>query len=126
VIGRTEIAMLLFFLYLIFTIWVYSAGTENRNIPERMNEDAYAGKLLYQEYNCSSCHQLFGLGGYLGPELTNVISSKGKGEDYVKAFLKIGSRQMPDFQLDSLQSHQLVSFLAHIDSSAKNKINLNR
>jgi len=121
VIRKTHVAGFLFSAYIIFTVWVYSSGTENRSRPGRMSKDAYAGKLLYQELNCSSCHQIFGLGGYLGPELTRVISSPGKGERFVSALLKFGPKQMPDFHLDSLQSYQIVCFLSHVDSSSRMK-----
>ena len=84
-----------------------------------MNSDAYSGKLLYQEQNCSACHQIFGLGGYLGPDLTNVISQTGKGENYVAAFLKYGCRQMPDYRFDSLQVREIISFLSYVDRSAR-------
>ena len=32
--------------------------------------------------------RFFGLGGYLGPELTTAISDKTRGEAYVKAFYR--------------------------------------
>ncbi len=83
-----------------------------------MSRDAHAGKILYQEYNCIACHQLFGLGGYLGPELTHVISQPGKGPLFVGALLQIGVRQMPVFQLDSTQIKNIVAYLTYVDSSA--------
>lgn len=83
-----------------------------------MSVSAQEGKKLYQKLNCNACHQLFGLGGYLGPELTHVISQKGKGRLYVAALLKNGSAQMPDFHLDSLRANEIISFLSYVDSSA--------
>jgi nitric oxide reductase subunit C len=82
-----------------------------------MSSEAHEGRVLYQELNCSSCHQIFGLGGYLGPELTNVISTEGKGKAYVAAFLNYGPGQMPDFHLDSLQTRKIIAYLSYIDSS---------
>lgn len=92
-----------------------------------MNEDAIKGKLLYQQYNCTSCHQLFGLGGYLGPELTTVISQPGKGPQYAKAFFKSGINRMPDFHLNNQQIDELIAYLTYVDETAtsyKTKINL--
>ncbi len=115
---RIHFAAFLFLSYLIFSLWVYTYGTEHRSGMESMNAEAYKGKLLYQELNCSSCHQIFGLGGYLGPDLTNVISQPGKGRNYVAALLNFGLLQMPDFHLDSVQAGQIVSFLSFVDSSS--------
>ncbi|MBK8357424.1 MAG: hypothetical protein IPL13_19205 [Saprospiraceae bacterium] len=44
--------------------------------PSKQQEDA--GKLIWQDYNCNACHQIYGLGGYLGPDLTNVYSKEVK------------------------------------------------
>ena len=60
--------------------------------------DAYLaseGRLVWQNYNCEACHQLYGLGGYLGPDLTNVYSCIGKGPVYIKAMIKSGTGTMP-------------------------------
>ena len=83
-----------------------------------MNENAIRGKLLFQKYNCTSCHQLYGLGGYLGPELTTVISQQGKGEFYANAFLKSGTQRMPDFHLSEEEVNDLVQFLKYVDKTA--------
>ncbi|MBP6334317.1 MAG: cytochrome c [Bacteroidia bacterium] len=111
-------AAFLFSTYLCFSVWVYTKGTESISGIGMMNKDAHDGRILYQELNCIACHQLFGLGGYLGPDLTHVISSPGKGPSYTGALLKYGLRQMPDFQLDSIRVQKLVAFLAYVDSSA--------
>ncbi len=77
------------------------------------------GQLVWQKYNCQACHQLYGLGGYLGPDLSNIYSSEGKTEQYIKAFVKSGSAQMPAFELSAEEEQQLVSFLKAVDASGK-------
>lgn len=74
--------------------------------------------MLYQKHNCTACHQLYGLGGYLGPELTTVISQKGKGELYAKAFLQSGTQRMPNFHLTGEEVQDLLEFLTYVDSTA--------
>lgn len=115
---RIYIAIFLFSSYLSFTLWVYTYGTSGD--PEKliMSKEAYQGKLLYQQMNCASCHQIFGLGGYLGPELTSIMSDKGKNLNYVASFLKYGSKQMPAFDLDSLQVKELVAYLSYVDAAS--------
>ena len=74
-------------------------------------------KLVWQKYNCQSCHQLYGLGGYLGPDLTDVYSTPGKGKDYIKAMLSSGIKQMPAFHLSDQEFNQLTAFLKSVDES---------
>ena len=77
------------------------------------------GRLVWQKYNCQSCHQLYGLGGYLGPDLTNVISQPNKGESYVRVMLMAGAKQMPKYNLSDSEVHALLSFLVSVDKSGK-------
>ena len=83
-----------------------------------MNTLAAKGKTLYREFNCTACHQIYGLGGYLGPELTTVMSDPAKGEAYARAILKSGTERMPDFKLTESETNQLVAFLEYVDATA--------
>ena len=75
------------------------------------------GQKLWQRHNCFSCHQLYGLGGYLGPDLTNVYSEKGKGKDYIKSFLNSGVKTMPRFNFSEKEKAAIVSFLKEVDAT---------
>ena len=77
-------------------------------------KDVDAGKMVWQQYNCNACHQVYGLGGYLGPDLTNVYSNRGS--EYIQAFLKNGTGSMPQFHLTETETSLLLSFLKEIDS----------
>ena len=90
------------------------------NLPrqsDQENELADQGKMNWQKYNCGSCHQVYGLGGYLGPDVTN--SYTHRGADYIRAFLKGGTPVMPDFHLDDKAIQSLVVYLKSIDASGK-------
>ncbi len=78
---------------------------------------AAEGRLVWQKYNCQSCHQLYGLGGYLGPDLTNVYSAPGKGEPVIRAFLKAGVPPMPVFNISEEETASLIAFLRATDGS---------
>ncbi len=82
-----------------------------------INAEGAKGKLLWQQYNCNSCHQVYGLGGYLGPDLTNVYSKKGTG--YITAFLKNGTATMPNFHLNQEKINSLLAYLKDVDASGK-------
>lgn len=73
------------------------------------------GKKLWQENNCGSCHQIYGLGGYLGPDLTNVYSLKG--ESYIRAFISGGNKSMPAFRFSDNEMDHIINYLMSIDAS---------
>ncbi len=79
---------------------------------------AINGRLVWQKYNCQSCHQLYGLGGYLGPDLTNIYSKKGKGEPLIRAFIYTGNAVMPSYgHMPENEINELVEFLKQADKS---------
>ena len=106
--------LFLFVTSAVYSMLVYTTGTHGATCDAA----AARGKLLFQQFNCTSCHQLFGLGGYLGPDLTHAMSTPGKGEPWCRALLENGSGRMPDFRLSENQTHDLLAYLAYIDSAA--------
>ena len=112
--NKWVMAILIIF-FVIYNIVVYTQGTSNNTLL--MSEKAIKGEQLYQDYNCTSCHQFYGLGGYLGPDLTNVISSKNKGPEYVKAFLNSGVKAMPKFNFTEEEKEAFVQFFNEVDQT---------
>ncbi len=100
--------------YIGYTFWVYTIGTTS----SELNHEAIAGKKIWQAYNCQSCHQIFGLGGFLGPDLTTAISDSKRGETYIRAILKSGGNRMPVFGFTDSEINQLVSYLRYINKNA--------
>lgn len=43
-------------------------------LPVPISQQAAAGKRVWQKHNCVSCHTLFGNGGYVGEDLTNIVA----------------------------------------------------
>ncbi len=75
------------------------------------------GKKVWQQNNCTACHQIYGLGGYLGPDLTNSYTLRGPA--YIKAFLQTGTEVMPNFHLNEQEIDALLAYLQNIDASGK-------
>ena len=94
---------------------VYTNGTETGS---RLNDLQAEGKKLFQEHNCIACHQIYGLGGYLGADLTTVITTSGKGEEYARSFIRYGTNQMPDFNLNEKEIGYIIEYLRHVDKTA--------
>lgn len=76
-----------------------------------------AGKMVWQKNNCHTCHQLYGLGGYIGPDLTNVYSKEGYTPEHIKTIIKNGIFQMPAFDLNDREMENLLHFLQEADRS---------
>ncbi len=102
-------------LFVVFNGFIYTSN-ENEN-PIKLTGHALQGQRLWQENNCWSCHQIYGLGGYLGPDLTNVYSAKNKGPEYIKAFLNSGVKTMPKFNFSETEKEALVAYLKLLDST---------
>ncbi len=99
----------------IYNYFIYTS--EERLNPVILTPIAMEGQALWQQNNCWSCHQIYGLGGYLGPDLTNVYSNPGKGANYIKAFLNSGVKAMPKFNFSDHQKDALVAYLQQVDST---------
>ncbi len=84
---------------------------------EKLSPLAVKGQQLFQSNRCWSCHQLYGLGGYLGPDLTNIYSAEGKGPTYIKAFLNSGVKSMPQFYFSEEEKDALVQYLKQVDET---------
>lgn len=112
------ILLSLFASFALYSGYIYSSGTETVAAAQPTRE-AQAGQHLFQEKNCIACHQFYGLGGYMGPDLTNVISEDGKGPAYARVFLEFGTSKMPDFDLDETEIDNLIAYLEFVDATGK-------
>ncbi len=98
-------------LFVAYTALVYAYGQGTRE--EQANASARAGIRTWQQENCQSCHQLYGLGGYMGPDLTNVVSHRD--EPRIRTFIRYGTGRMPAHALSDAEINDLIAFLAWVD-----------
>lgn len=114
-----KVFILLFSSFILFSLWIYTIPffRKDTKITKKELKSSANGRLVWQKYNCHTCHQLYGLGGYLGPDLTNVYSRAKKNETYIKAILSSGVRQMPAFDLSKEEMEELLVFLKDVDAS---------
>lgn len=110
--NKLLIFLFLFISFLSYSFIIYTTVESEEIIVSR---EAAQGKLLWQKYNCGSCHQFYGLGGHLGPDLTNVYGKRTP--EYITAFLKNGTNVMPDFHLNEKEIMALLSFLEQTNAS---------
>ena len=113
----TKLFILLCFVFLIYSFRIYLKPLLVKTTTKFDSEKAAVGCLIWQKNNCQSCHQLYGLGGYLGPDLTNVFSNPQKGEIVIRQMIKFGVKQMPAYQLPEQDIKSLLVFLKSTDAS---------
>ena len=109
------ILLLLTTLFFVYNFFIYTDNSSYGNI--QLSEKAIRGENLWLKNNCNSCHQIYGLGGYLGPDITNVYSKDGKGAKYIKTILNSGIQTMPKFNFSEVEKDQLVQFFKEVDET---------
>lgn len=110
-IRAVHIFLLLSSLFLLFSFSIYLQPlTDKDKISDKMS----AGHLVWQKYNCQSCHQLYGLGGYLGPDLTNLFVDSVIGLQKLRAITKTGVKQMPSFSISDKELEEMTEFFKYV------------
>lgn len=109
---KTLVFCLLCSCFVCYSFYLYGNLDDS---PIQNTAKADHGKRIWQENNCIACHQIYQLGGYLGPDLTNTYSTKGP--EYIKVFVKNGTAVMPKFNLDETALEALVTYLKEIDAT---------
>lgn len=94
-----------------FAVQTALVYTDSRQDP--LSDEALRGRTLWHEAACQVCHQVYGQGGFLGPDLTNAASRLS--EERVRSLLTVGSGQMPAFGFSESQITDLLSYLVALD-----------
>ncbi len=116
-LNTTHLFIILCFTFLVYSFRIYLIPLSICADANFKKENASEGRIVWQKNNCQSCHQLYGLGGYLGPDLTNIFSNPQKGEMFIRAMIKSGVKQMPACNLSETDMNNLVEFLKSTDAS---------
>lgn len=84
-----------------------------------LDAPALAGGVLWHSHNCQACHQLYGYGGFLGPDLTNAATVHGAAglRDLLAGALALGPGAMPVIPITPRQVDQLTAWLVALDGS---------
>lgn len=90
---------------------VYGDSTADRR--PKLDGTALEGRAIWHRENCQSCHQLYGFGGFLGPDLTNAASRINRAR--LDEVLTNGSLQMPAFGMSSHEIDAIEAWLRVVD-----------
>jgi nitric oxide reductase subunit C len=59
------------------------------------------------------------LGGYLGPDLTNVYSLRNQNDAYIKAMMVSAPQSMPQFSFTEAEQDALLQYLKEVDATGE-------
>ncbi len=105
-------------LVLLFVIYNFVVYNNAAFIQEhKLSDAAIQGQQLWQDNNCTACHQFYGLGGYLGPDLTNIASDSIKTDAYVKAMINLGKNAMPKYNFSEKELQEFLAFFKAVDQT---------
>ena len=107
----------MFVLFGTYSAWIY---THEENGEIKADANVQEGMRLWREQNCQSCHQLYGLGGFMGPDLTNIHRTSDEGR--MRTFIRYGTGRMPAHELSGAEIDELIAFLAWVDRSGTSKV----
>ncbi len=111
---HTSLKYLILLLSLITLFALYNTAIYTSDRAVTLSAKAMEGENLWLNHNCNACHQIYGLGGYLGPDLTNTYS-RINNEKYFKAIINSGVKAMPQFHFNEKEKVALIQFLKEID-----------
>lgn len=103
-----RILLIIFLNLIIAAILIFSSGNKSIN-----SKNGYGVK-IWRSKNCNGCHSIYGLGGHIGPDLTNVYNKGGK--EYIDYILINGLGNMPNLELTKIERDGLINFLKYINS----------
>ncbi len=111
-IGARKLLMaLLVTAYVVQTGIVYSDDTADQR--EALSPLALKGRQLWHSHNCQACHQFYGFGGFLGPDLTNAAGRLTRAR--LDQILTKGTLPMPAFWMSNQEIDAIEAYLAAMD-----------
>jgi nitric oxide reductase subunit C len=112
--GAVQRRLIYFGLIALFMVQTALTWTRSTEVPPglgTLNETAQQGRQLFLDFNCTACHQFYGLGGHMGPDLTNVTRTTGKGAAYARGIILHGTERMPMLGVTPEQADAIVAYL---------------
>ncbi len=99
-----------------FAVQSYLVYTDDTALDVKpLSETALAGQTLWRRNNCQSCHQIYGFGGFLGPDLTNAAGRLTR--DRLDEVLTEGVSPMPAYHFSEEEIDAIDAYLHSLDST---------
>ncbi len=102
------------------TAMVYFDDSGRQKPP--LSDRAQIGWQVWHKNNCQSCHQIFGYGGFLGPDLTNAIDQLTP--ERLQSILTVGAKPMPAFHLSENEIDGVAALLGELNGLGVGQLRL--
>lgn len=103
------------FIFVSYTLWIDFVALKPS--PVTLSPLGFNGKMAFQKHQCMSCHQIYGLGGYLGPDLTNVYLRYDKADAFLMQIIKNGGYKMPRLNLTEPEVKAVIQYLKELSQT---------
>ncbi len=117
--SREAVLGLLVASYLLLSIIAY-LDFPRHNSNEPLSELERTGLSIWRENNCQACHQIYGFGGFLGPDLTNRVTDQTPDQQ-LSRILTSGSRKMPAFNFSPADQSAVAAFLRAVNRTGRSQ-----
>ncbi len=110
-------------LWLIYFGVSWIAYTDHGRVDDvpPLNAQERQGLALWRSNNCQACHQIYGFGGFLGPDLTNQVTEARDDEDF-EAILTVGEAPMPAFEFDADERSAILAYLRAVNRTGTGQL----
>ena len=88
--------------------------------PSQTNQLAIAGEKVYTDVNCGYCHSINGVGGAIGPDLSNIASKLNPDQmaQYLRnPDLMVANTLHPKLQFTTQEINELVAYLSTLGAT---------
>lgn len=107
-------------LILAFSVQTYLVYSDSSGLKTKpLSLLAHKGRKVWLKNNCQSCHQIYGFGGFLGPDLTNTAHVYNAEE--IQEILLIGPGQMPSIKISTLEATFLQAYFNELNKTGRSQ-----
>lgn len=105
--------------FFVVSIVAYTDFPRRAEHPPLTELERY-GLAVWRRNNCQVCHQLYGFGGFLGPDLTNRVTDDTSDATY-QQLLARGSGLMPALNLEAADQKAVLAFLRAMNRTGRSQ-----
>ncbi len=118
--SRREVALgLLVAAYISVSVVAYTDFPRRATDPP-LTDLELRGLAAWRAHNCQACHQIYGFGGFLGPDLTNRVTDATPDAEF-GWILTVGSGPMPAFDLPPAEQETILAYLRAVNRTGRSQ-----
>ncbi len=116
---RKYLLLVLWGVYLSVSIVAYT-DFPGRPSGQPLTELEREGLSVWRHHNCQVCHQIYGFGGFLGPDLTNFVNDE-TSDGELSSILTYGLGRMPALNLNLSNQRAVLAYLRRLNRTGRSQ-----